>query len=128
MQNLLTNVRGKESIRRVSAHSTSVRASVAIVGRLVVLRENGRKDGLSIREDNKGSFGSLQEFLQHDLFTSSAKFSFNHYPSYGIAGFFSGARHDDPLASRKSIRFDDDGVTCFAGIQDSQGFTGVPVN
>ena len=52
---------------RVCAHSTRIRAFVAIIRALMVLRDDERHHLLPIHQREQRKFGTLQELLHHHL-------------------------------------------------------------
>ena len=91
--------------RRISAHTSGVRAFVAVENLLVILRRAERQHVLAVDEGEHARFLALHELLDHDFRSGRAKTATKASVD-GLVRGFAGFGDDDALASRKSVRLD----------------------
>ena len=114
-------VRRDDRRGRIRTHAARVRAVVAIVAALVILRARERQDVLAIRHHDEARFLALQEFLDDDLIarrrrtarrTSRARWRWLR-PTVS---------HDDhALARREPARLHDDGRALLLHVRRIEG-------
>ncbi len=99
----------------VSAHTSGVRARVAIVNRLVVLRCFQGHYISTVAQNDEADFFTLEKFFDHQRGTKSS------HSSFGFRAFL---RNDDAFACRQAIRLDHDRIIELVQCRDGGLFVG----
>jgi len=92
-------------------------APIVVICGLVILRRHGGYDGRAVGENDVRSFAAFEELLEHDPVSGGAELPFDHDHLNGLARLLARLRHDHTFAGGEAVRFDDDRVTDFSGVQ-----------
>ena len=98
----------QEDRRAVRAHAARVRAALAVVDLLVVLRGRERERALAVAEDHEADFLALDEPLDEDAVARRPEDAVLEEELERLLGLRRLLRDDDALARREAVRLEDD--------------------
>ena len=113
-----------ERARCEGAHAAGVRALIAVVDALVILRGAKGKHALAVTQHEVGQLRSLQTFLDHEPVTRRAESPLAHHRRHGGVGRGRVGSHDDALAGRETVGLEHHRERKAAGPQHIDGFVG----